>query len=459
MAELCNVSPKEFNDCYLPVQWLEDANNDGIPNKEELWIHPSLLAINAYRQRLGHAPIDAFEWARTAVRYLQTPEEARIKHPLLTEDIASRKRIVSEFDLNGVPEGPYKTAVTELVKATSFSDLYYNLERNPDYLDLLDQVIATGDVTKIRHFWQNGGPICISSEDKACSSLPEAKFDPNGIWWPDEFTKKDADFLQKKYKWESEALKRKVLTPQSCIVSAKKGEEDSFKYKGKWYKVVSINSFPAVQTVADMMGEHLEKAGAALETEDPDFSYFLSQKAAYIRKGPIFGDLDLDKLWVDTNNRALAVFFGHAESYADRGLPLGMKSFMEGVVVYVDKSQQDIIDAGKSQVKQVDEILWQLWESKGEKFPAAKAHSVVPEVVVASKVVSNGGDANVAKYTPGGFVLRNYDNNESDVPREEQYHKTVFFGDVMARRVENQGLPVAKRAFDEESIKKVEAAA
>ena len=449
------VTQKEFNDLFLPVQWTSDKKNPGAIDKNEIWVHPSLLAINAYRSKIGQEPIDVFHLAQDAIAYLSLPEDKRVKHPLLTKDIESRMRMRFEFDLGKMEKGPYKEAVKELVKAAALADLYYNLQRDPEYVDHLSQILASDDVLRIRHFWQNGGPKCVSMKDEECTSLPGVKMDTNGVWWPEGWVTDDLVFLRKKYDWKgNELLKKKVLTPGSCIVECDSKAADAFQYKDKWYRPVSINEFKAISTVAGMIATHLERAADVLAKDDPAYSNFLRKNASHIKDGPLFGSYELDKMWVKTTNKKLITNFGNFESYEVFGPTFGVKALMEGVIAYRNPDFQAFIDGAASSLGYTDGRMWKLWEDKDEEFPVAKVNTKAPEALVAD-IILNTGAANAPGYVGGGFLLPNYDNYENDVPQEEQETKMVYFIPIIAARIKRQGLPIAKLAFDEKATKEL----
>lgn len=459
------ILQKRFNELFLPVQWVEDKKNPGVLDKDEIVVHPTLQAINAYRAEKGLPPIDPYQLAQLAIKSLQQPAEKQVQHPLLTADLATRKRIRFDVDITKVPAGSYRTAVAELVKAAAFADLYFALQADPNYVDQLDAVIKSGDILRLRHFWQSAGHKCIASQDAACSSLEGmagVPTDPNGVFWPDEFTTEDLNFLkgavkegEKKYEWPSEIIKRRVLTPGSSIVACSEGDVDAFLFKGKWYRPVSINTDLRIQLVADKMAAHFEKAAEALSSVNPEYSKFLRAKAAYFRDTPIFDDPKLDELWVKTDDPMLITAFGSIENYGALGSPDGLKAMMQGVVAYIDPQMQAYIESANKLITAFDDKVWGMWTEHGEKFPIRRLNTNPPEVTQAS-VIINTGAMNAPGYVAGGFNQPNYDKTEVDLPTDKQPKRTVMYGPLVAARIENQGLPVALKAFDVPSISQLE---
>jgi hypothetical protein len=257
------------------------------------------------------------------------------------------------------------------------------------------------------------------------------------------------------YEWQDDSVKRKVLTPGSCIVEAKKNEPDSFLFKDKWYRAVSINHFQTIKVAGEMIANHIEKAGNIIENVNPALGVLLRKKAEFIRTAPIFGDLDLDKLWVEVNDKNLIFSFGSIESYEAIGSPDRIKAVMEGLVAYADLQLQNFIDDAKRATPMIDEEFWRLWESSGEEFPIEKQSTNPPDAMLV-KVIFSSGSANSAGYVGGGFSLPNYNNYSYDVSGEDLKSKSVLYGDIMTARVRFQGLPIARLAFDDRTVKALE---
>jgi len=457
------VTPKEFNELYLPVQWINDEKNPGVMDPDEKWVHPELLAMNAFLKNSGQEQIDSQKFVEIGMNHLITPPEKRVSHPLLTKDIASRYRIRFESSINDFPEGPYREAVAELVKATALAQIYFNFQRDPQYARHLKTILDSKDYIRLRHFWQNKGPKCVTVKDEKCTSLPGVKIDPNGTWWPNEFTKEDVDFLKpgedgEKYPWKSKALQRKVLTPGSRIVECEKTDPDSFEYKGKFYRPMKIASDKNIAVVAELMANHLRKAAIALKDESPELSELLTRRAAHIEKGGMFGSRELDELWVNTNDAILTTAFGSVENYKALGSIYGIKSTMQGVLGYTDTDVQNFISGATSVMDESNEGLWKIWESKGEEYPLRKTRALPPRAVV-MKLIMNSGAMNAVGYVAGGFLQPNHNNYKVDVSKDEQQTKFVLYGPICAARIKVQGLQVARLAFDESTIRDLDVVA
>jgi len=454
---------QKFNELYLPVQWLSDVKNPGKLDGNELWVHPILKAYNAYCEKQGLPTVDPEKIAKDALTHLRLPESQRIKHPLLTKDLASRRMMPLQFDLASVPAGPKKEAMKELIKVVALSDLYHKIAMDPNFAHQMQSLVRhieknPEDLLRLQHFWFSGGSKCISNKDEKCSSLDGLSVprDTNGVWWPGGLTKADSDYLFKEYKWSSDELKQKVFTPGSRIVSCEEGAANAFEYKGKWYRPVSINTSPEIKMVSGMMADHLKKAGDILKDSDPGLSSLLKKRATNIRTAPLFGDPSLDAMWATLKNKDLLTSFGSVENYAVLGTPFGVKAAMQGILGYVNPRFQVFVGGIENQMHEGDDRLWALWDtSKGEKFPVEKKHTLMPEVAVVD-IIFNGGAFNYPGYIPGGFNQPNYDNYVSDLPKEQQKHKLIYFGPVIAARIQNQGLPVAKQAFDGNAVGNLE---
>jgi hypothetical protein len=472
----------QFNDLYLPVQWIRDETNPGKLDKGELWVHPSLSAYNEYcsQQGSGCKPIDPKKIADVAVKYLKLPENKRIKHPLLTKDLATRRRIRFNFDFASVPKGPKKTALKALVKAAALSGLYFNLQWDPNYAKQFQTLVnhvtkKPGDMLRLVHFAQFSRQMCLNDESKDCSPLKGLglKIDNNGALWPEGFTKADIDFLKGKsdeekkallaegrkvdeYKWPSESIKRKVMTPRSRIIECKAGDPDAFNYKEKWYRPVSINSENRIRIAANMIATHLETAARALTKEDPGLSRVLSARAADMRSSPVYNDPEMDRVWAALESRDIITAFGRVETYEKLASHYGVKSGMQSVVAYVDPELKKFNDGVTKVMGELDARIWQLWESKGEEFPLEKKLAVPPKAAFVN-VVINDGMMNSPAYVPAGFNQPNSDNYALDIPPDQQVHKLALFGPILSARVQNQGLPIAKKIFDAESVRNLEA--
>ena len=453
---------QKFNELYLPIQWLSDVKNPGKLDGNELWV-PTLKAYNAYCQKQGLPTVDPEKIAQDALTYLQLPESQQVNHPLLTKDLASRRMIPFQFDLSSIPAGPKKEAMKELIKVVALSDLYHKVAMDPNYARQMQSLVKhiekkPGDLQRLQHFWFSGGSKCISDKDEKCSAVDGLSVpkDINGVWWPEGLTKADADHLFKEYKWSSGELKQKVFTPGSRVVTCKEGDKDAFTYKGKWYRPVSMNTSPEIKILANMMADHLKEASAILKDSDPGLSLLLRKRSDNIRMAPLFGDPELDKTWATLKNKEILTSFGNVENYAVLGTPFGMKAAMQGILGYVNPRFQAFVQGIESQMHDGDDRLWALWDSsKGEKFPVEMKHTSMPEVAVVD-IVFNGGAFNYPGYIPGGFNQPNYNNYISDVPKEQQKSKLIYFGPVIAARIQNQGVPVAKQVFDTPSIAKLE---
>lgn len=478
------TNTKRFNELYLPIQWTSDTKNIGVMDADEMWVHPTLQALNAFCGTAGSGcvPVDAGKLADAAIKYLQLPEDQRIKHPLLEKDLASRNRINFKFDLNSIPEGPKRTAITELVKAAALADLYFGLQMDPNYAaqygDLVDRIVKNpADMMRLKHFAAFGmfkGSECLTVKDEKCSPFAglDIPTDVNGAHWPKGFTRADIDQLKGEpggehseakeaakpvvaYEWKNQAVRRKVILPGSRIIECKKNDPDSFEYKGKWYRPVSINDELRIRIVANMMADALGKASEALKTEDPDLSKLLKMRSDDTRQGPIFASPELDKTWATLKTKEFFTAFGRIESYEEADSHFGVKAAMQAIVGYIDPDLQRVFSGIPTIWPDLDQRIWNLWENKGEKFPFEKRHDT-PSLTNIVGLVMNGGAGNSPGYVMGGFNQPNGDGYEVDIPPDQQHHKLVLFGSVCAARVANQGLPVARMIGDEEMVKGLE---
>lgn len=442
------VTPREFNDLYLPVQWISDTKNPGVLDRDEMWVEPELKAINAYLHETGKPEIDPQEFVKIGVGFLRNGKSLPKNHALLLQDIASRKRIRLEFDIEKMPDGPYKDATRELVKAAALAQIYFNFQKDPYYIEHLRHVLDTKDFVRLRHFWQSKGPRCVSNKDAACTSLmPGVTMDPNGTWWPNGFTQADVEFLTNQFKWSSDSFKKAVFTPNSRIVEVPISSPETFTYKDKHYKVDSINTDPHINMVAGMMAKHLRAASSLLEKTSPSFAKMLAANADYIEKGPVFGNFEFDKMWVDTSDPNLTTSFASIEGTTLLGSDVGMKAAMQAVVAYADPSLQDYVLRALQLMGEASQRLYSIWEDKNERYPITKTTPQPPKVSVAN-VILNTGIMNDPEYVAGGFNQPNYDNYEVDPSKEDQRSKLVYFGPIIAARIANQGLPVARVAFE-----------
>lgn len=459
----------DFNNLYLPIYWPKDDNEPGILNEDERYVHPTLMAINAYRKELGLPQVDIDKLTQDALAYIKSGASKEIRHPLLTQDINARNRIPYEFDLNSIPSEAHKKAVAELVKAAAFAELYYNLQKDPNYLEQFDAVLATGDIERLRHFWQKDGAKCLSVKDENCSSVAglDVKTDPNGIWWPDEFTQEDISSLLGRndeengikvepYKWSNDQLQRKVITPGSIVVACNESDDDSFKFKEKWYRPMPITGNERMQILSNMMAKHIFAAAGFLKEVNPQYSRMLEERASYFRNTPIFDDDRLDRLWVNTDDPEIFTSFGSTESYTVLGSPDGTKAVMQSCIAYTEPQLQSFIDGATKLIKASDEAVWKLWENDGKEYPLSRNYTTPPKANVV-KIIFNGGAMNSPGYTAGGFVQPNYVKASHDLRPEEKPTRTVSFGPLIAARIKNQGLPVARAAFSAKVIEGLEA--
>jgi hypothetical protein len=124
-------------------------------------------------------------------------------------------------------------------------------------------------------------------------------------------------------------------------------------------------------------------------------------------------------------------------------------------VAYVDPQMKGFIEGVSRYRGESDSRLWRLWEERGEEFPIRKVPTPEPSAFAAN-IVMNTGDMNSTYYVAGGFIQPNYNNYDVDVPKDEQKFKIVDFGPVMAARIRNQGLALARIAMDEKSVNEIE---
>lgn len=466
-------TPEQFNDLYLPIQW-SDKNGNGEIDKGEIWVHPELNTINFYLWTRGETPIDPSAFIDPAKKYLTTPESKRIGNPVLTKELHSVQRIRSPFDLGIVPEGVIRNTVNDLISFAGLAQLYFNLQKDPNYIEQLRAVLATGDILRIRLFFQDEGAMCINNK---CRIVPKGvPVDSNGIAWPDSWTKRDVDYLKTRYKWpEDERLKRRVFSPRSMIVECEKDEPDAFKYRGKYYRPVPLNKDERIRQVASLMANTLLMASDNIKAVDPDYARMLEQKAEFLLdqpldgedpvdfeqrwpEGRLFGAADLHRQWVETDNRYITFAGDSVETYPELGSPLGFKSMMEGVVAFRDDKLQKFADATNKTLAKSDEKLWALWEEAGESFPIRRAYSNPPVINIADNIIAAGA-LSYAAYPAGGFSQPNWDDLETDPRQEEKINKTVIFANVTGARIANQGLAVAKEAFTEDLVTGLEAIA
>lgn len=441
------VTPRDFNDLYLPIQWISDTKNPGVLGRDEMWVEPELKAINAYLRETGKPEIDPQEFVKIGVGFLRNGKSRPKNHALLLQDIASRKRIRLEFDIEKMPDGPYKDATRELVKAAALAQVYFNFQKDPYYVEHLRHVLDTKDFVRLRHFWQSKGPRCVSNKDVSCTSLvPGVTMDPNGTWWPNEFAQADVEFLTNQFKWPSDSFKKAVFTPNSRIAPAPIPSPETFTYKGKHYKVDSINTDPHINIVAGMMAKHLRAASGLLEKTSPFFAKLLEANADHIEKGPVFGNFEFDKMWVDTSDPNLTTSFASIEGTTLLGSDVGMKAAMQAVVAYTDPSFQNYASRALQLMGEASARLYAIWEGANERYPITKTTPQPPKAIVAN-IILNTGIMNDPEYVAGGFNQPNYDNYEVDPPKEDQKSKLIYFGPILAARIANQGVPVARAAF------------
>lgn len=447
------VTPEQFNNLHLPVRWSGDFNGNGQVDEAELWVHPELVEINEYLKKRAEDPINPQAFVDAGMSYLRTPEKKKVRHPLLTEDLNTRIRIRSSFDLNSIKEGPYRDAARELVRAASLGYIYYNLQSDLDFIPHLRSVLATGDYIKIRHFWQSGGAMCVADKNPECTSLPEIQLDPNGIWWPDSWTKEDIDFLKSQYTWSNELQKKKVFTPGSMLIECDVRDQDAFEYpvsSGKFYRPVSLNKSSKIKDASKLIATHIRNAANSLAGVEPAYSQMLRMTAEAIEGEEIFDSPELYKSWIKSESKLFVTIFGSYESSSLFADPYAIKAVFESMLAIVDTSLNDLIEGARSAVGNLDEEIRGLWEDKGEIFPIRKVDAKPPVANVVRNII-NSGSLNSA-YVSGGFRLPNWNKQEIDVPAGERTYKTVYFGDIMAARIEGQGLAVAKAAFDDELV-------
>lgn len=335
-----NVTPAQtaFNDLRLPVLWIKDEKNPGTLDKDEIYVHPSFVAVNAVLKAEGKPPIPVEQIIAAGLKFINTPEEQRVRHPLLTKDLATRAEPFMDFDIRSIGDRAVAAATRLSVEIAALGDVYHRTQVEPKYVEQLRAVVESGDAQRIHHYFLRGWIGCIDKDTAAnpldCNPVPGGTRSTNGVWYPPDWTKEDIAHLQKEYVWKSPALKRAVFSPHSRVVEVT-GERatqllpaDVFAYKGRTWHVLPLRSVERLRWIGNMMGTREELAAAVLQSSAAPFAAMLRSQSTYLRSDNLFGDLATDTEWVNVNHPSLTTVFARTETYGMFGSPFEDKATM-----------------------------------------------------------------------------------------------------------------------------------
>ncbi len=459
----------DVNALRLPVRLPEHApgSTEAI-HPTDVIVSPAFTAANAVLSALQRAPIDPGAVLTAGITYCQMSDERRPQHALLTRDLATRGEPIAEFDLATIADPALRSAISELIFAAALGDVYARVQVEPQYLEQLRTVIATGDAVRIHHYWLRGrigamAPVA-GEEALACNPVPGGERTRNGIWWPADWTSEDIEHLKTSYQWSSELLQRQVFSPHSRIreISIDESMQEDrlcFGYKGHLYSVEPLNSDPTLRTIAQLMAKRIERAADLLAQSAAEYAGMLRSMADDLRSTALFADFAHDQRWATVGHPNLSVVIGRTEHNAVYGDPFGIKAPMRTMIGYKDASNRAMFDQLRVLAPQAHARLVALWTAAGTWTPPPFSVEAPPVPAVESvSILFAGGSGNAADKVPAGFNIPNPGQYFEAIPERDMRKRLLLFQQILELRLRNQGLPLARALFDSTVVQKLEAA-